>query len=116
MGPGFRRDDVTALVSPRGEGVHCRCRDIELMLQSSWTDSEKTRDGGNLMMLHRVLEVRRVGASLLTMLPPAAPPHARPDEPFETKIGVPTLASSAPGVIWHNKGYLPQARLHILLK
>src|SRR5258708_8253473 len=98
MGPGFRRDDVTALVSPRGEGVHCRCRDIELMLQSSWTDSEKTRDGGNLMMLHRVLEVRRAVASLPAMLAPAPPHHARADEPFEAKNSVLTRAASPPAL------------------
>src|SRR5258708_16156615 len=95
MGPGFRRDDVTALVSPRGEGVHCRCRDIEPMLQSSWTDSEKTRDGGNLMMLHRVLEVRRVGAMFLTVLPLAAPRPPPAPAPFRPKSGLAQVACFA---------------------
>src|SRR5258705_11306606 len=108
MGPGFRRDDVTALVSPRGEGVHCRCRDIELMLQSSWTDSEKTRDGGNLMMLHRVLEVRRGGAGLLAMPPPAAPHPARGREAFKRKNRVLRLSPPAPAVLGHEQRPFPE--------
>src|SRR5258706_11080283 len=116
MGPGFRRDDVTALFSPRGEGVHCRCRDIELMLQSSWTDSEKTRDGGNLMMLHRVLEVRRGGASLLTMLALAAPHDARADEPLKAKISVLRLSASAPVFLSPKKGYFFEGRIDIALE
>src|SRR5258708_16889239 len=68
------------------------------------------------MMLHRVLEVRLLVASLLTMLALAAPYDARADEPLKAKIGVLRLSSSAPVFIAQDKGYFREAGLDIELK
>ncbi len=67
-------------------------------------------------MLHRVLEVRLVVASLVTMFALAAPYDARAEEPLKAKVGVLRLSSSAPVFIAQDKGYFREAGLDIELK
>src|SRR5467141_5377009 len=69
------------------------------------------------MMLHRVLEVRLLLASLLALTAiVAAAGIARANEPLKAKIGVLRLSSSAPVFIAQDKGYFREAGLDIELK
>src|SRR5467141_300126 len=69
------------------------------------------------MMLHRVLEVRLLLASLLALTAiVAASSDARADEPLKAKIGVLRLSSSAAVFIAQDKGYFREAGLDIELK
>src|SRR5438067_1058628 len=120
MGPGVRRDDSWGESSPpTREGAYCRCRHIELTLQSNWIRTENKKYGGNLVTKsYDALKARAGFARIIFtgVLLIAATGLARADEPLKARIGVLRLSSSAPVFIAQDKGYFREAGLDIELK
>src|SRR5438094_3826993 len=120
MGPGVRRDDSWGDSSPpTREGAYCRCRHIELTLQSKWIRTENKKYGGNLVTKsYDALKARSGFARLIFtgVLLIAATGLARADDVLKARIGVLRLSSSAPVFIAQDKGYFKEAGLDIELK
>src|SRR5206468_11461768 len=120
MGPGVRQDDSWGDSSPpTREGAYCRCRHIELTLQSKWIRTQNKKYGGNLVTKsYDALKARSGFARLIFtgVLLIAATGLARADEPLKARIGVLRLSSSAPVFIALDKGYFREAGLDIELK
>src|SRR3954463_10306133 len=92
----------------RGEGAHCRCRDIGAMLQSEQKARMISYGGEGMSKFARL--------ALVGLLAMAAGGVARADDALKAKIGVLRLSSSAPVFIAQDKGYFREAGLDIELK